>query len=59
MTPRTATAPPTAERRHRVLLALAAAWMIVSLAIGGRVAADAGQDAPEPARAAVEGASNR
>ena len=38
MTPRTIAA--TSSRPNRILLALAAAWMILSLAIGGAVTAD-------------------
>ena len=36
----------TRTRPSRVLVALAAAWMILSLAIGGAVNADARADAP-------------
>jgi hypothetical protein len=43
----------TRSRSNRVLIALAAAWMILSLAIGGAVHADAGARA-NPA-AAVAG----
>ena len=40
----------TRTRPNRVLVALAAAWMILSLAIGGAVHADARADAaPAPA----------
>lgn len=43
MKPNTVTA--AAETRpNRLLLALAAAWMIVSLAIGGAISADAGTE---------------
>jgi len=35
----------TASRPNRVLIALAAAWMILSLAIGGAVSAEANVDA--------------
>ncbi len=38
---------PTGSRANRVLVALAAAWMILSLAIGGAVSAgDAPDEAP-------------
>ncbi|MDQ3691420.1 MAG: hypothetical protein M3406_15605 [Chloroflexota bacterium] len=43
----------TASRPNRVLIALAAAWMILSLAIGGAVNADSGAPT-EPAPAAAE-----
>ena len=40
----------TRNRPSRLLIALAAAWMILSLAIGGAVQADASADAaPAPA----------
>jgi hypothetical protein len=47
-------------RTNRILIALAAAWMIVSLAIGGAVAADpsAGQ-APPPQATTAERAAQR
>jgi hypothetical protein len=32
--------PPTAHRPNRILIALAAAWMIVALAFGGTVTAE-------------------
>lgn len=51
MTSRTATA--TTRRPNRLLIALAAAWMILSLAIGG-MAADTGADQAPPTRATVE-----
>ena len=42
------------SRPNRVLIALAAAWMILSLAIGGAVQADASAEAaPAPAVAAT------
>ena len=41
----TATVPTTTTRANRVLLALAAAWMALSIAIGGAVSADATPDA--------------
>lgn len=40
-------------RSNRVLIALAAAWMILSLAIGGAVHADASAAAPAQAVAAT------
>lgn len=36
----------TASRPNRVLIALAAAWMILSLAIGGAVHGDTSAEAP-------------
>ena len=47
----------TRRRPNRVLIALAAAWMILSLAIGGAVQADASaqrQPAPEVAESAPD-----
>jgi len=48
MKPNTVAAPPTTARPNRILVALAAAWMILSLAIGGAVTAEsrAGAQAP-------------
>lgn len=43
---RTATAQ---QRPNRLLVALAAAWMILSLAIGGAVAAESPDEATAPA----------
>jgi hypothetical protein len=43
----------TASRPNRVLVALAAAWMILSLAIGGVV--NAGNSPDEAARTSVSG----
>lgn len=40
MKPTTVTARATVHRPNRVLVVLAAAWMILSLAIGGAMAAD-------------------
>ena len=54
MKPQTATA--TAHRPNRVLIALAAAWMILSLALGGVVSAGTSSETANPA-AAVEGTS--
>lgn len=49
----TTTVPTTSTRANRVLVALAAAWMILSLAIGGAVTA---ADAPdEPAVTSISG----
>ena len=39
------TTTPTTSRANRVLVALAAAWMILSLAIGGAVSAGNDPDA--------------
>ena len=39
----------TATRPNRMLIALAAAWMILSLAIGGAVSAETNADAATPA----------
>lgn len=39
------TTAPTTSRANRVLVALAAAWMILSLAIGGAVSAGNGPEA--------------
>jgi hypothetical protein len=44
-------------RPNRVLIALAAAWMILSLAIGGAVQADASAQAP-PAPAVADSAGD-
>ena len=57
MTPTTTTA--TATRPHRVLIALAAAWMILSLAIGGAVAARPAPEAGIPAHVAAAEAGQR
>lgn len=38
----------TTTRPNRILVILAAAWMIVSLAIGGTVTAELRADAPSP-----------
>ena len=40
--------PAPRERPNRILVALAAAWMIVSLAIGGAVASDLGAGQAPP-----------
>ena len=37
------------NRPNRLLIALAAAWMIVSLAIGGAASADSSTDSANPA----------
>ena len=39
----------TATRSNRILIALAAAWMILSLAIGGAVSADSDPQQADPA----------
>lgn len=44
LTMQSTTVPTTGTRANRVLVALAAAWMILSLAIGGAVSAG---DAPD------------
>lgn len=49
----TTTAPTTSTRANRVLIALAAAWMILSLAIGGAVSA--GDASDEPAVTSISG----
>ena len=46
MKPRTVAAAH--QRPNRVLIALAAAWMILSLAIGGAVTADSRAEVSEP-----------
>ena len=48
-----------AARPNRVLMALAAAWMILSLAIGGAVSAKPAPEAGAPAQAAVDEAAHR
>ncbi len=50
MTPRTA--PTKTARPNRILIALAAAWVVVSLAIGG--AANPGADQATQTRAVAE-----
>jgi hypothetical protein len=50
MKPKTVAAPAT-TRPNRVLVALAAAWMILTLAIGGAVNADSPDGASAPAQA--------
>ena len=49
----------TARRPNRVLIALAAAWMILSLAIGGAVSAQPAQEAGSPAQAVADEAASR
>ena len=49
MKPKTVAVPAT-TRPNRVLVALAAAWMILTLAIGGAVNADAPEGASAPDR---------
>jgi hypothetical protein len=48
MKPTTVAAQATSTRPNRILVALAAAWMILSLAIGGAVSADPPADATAP-----------
>jgi hypothetical protein len=56
MKPTTATA--TAYRPNRILVALAAVWMIGSLAIGGAVAArPSGPEAAQPVQVAADEAA--
>ena len=43
------TTTATADRPNRVLIALAAAWMILSLAIGGAMPAETSSGAAAPA----------
>ena len=50
MKPKTIAVPTATTRPSRVLVALAAAWMILSLAIGGAVTADSPEDAARPAQ---------
>lgn len=50
MKPTTVAAQATSTRPNRILVALAAAWMILSLAMGGAVSADAPADATAPSR---------
>ena len=50
MTPRTATT--NTGRPNRILIALAAAWVIVSIALGG--AAHPGADQPQQTRVSAE-----
>ncbi len=45
-----AVAIPATTRPNRLLVALAAAWMILTLAIGGAVNADSPEDASVPAQ---------
>ncbi len=55
MKPTTVVAPAT-NRPNRILVALAAAWMILSLAIGGAVNAESGSNAT-PAAGTVTSAT--
>lgn len=48
MKPTTIAAQATTTRPNRILVALAAAWMILSLAIGGAVTAETPADATIP-----------
>ena len=50
MKPNTVVVPTATTRPNRLLVALAAAWMILSLAIGGAVTADVRDDAAAPAQ---------
>ena len=58
-TPRAKPAAASTGRRNGILLALAAAWMIVSLAIGGAVAADPNTGQATPTQQAADEAANR
>ena len=51
------TVPANAERPNRVLVALAAAWMIASLAFGGVVSGQAPAEAAGPAQVAADEAA--
>lgn len=53
MKPTSLAAQATADRPNRVLVALAAAWMILSLAIGGAVTADTREQAAAPAQTVI------
>ena len=55
MKPTTRTA--TASRPNRVLIALAAAWLILSLAIGGAVSAQPAREAGGPSQVAADEAA--
>jgi hypothetical protein len=48
MKPKAIAAPATTARPNRILVALAAAWMILSLAIGGAVTAESRDSAQAP-----------
>lgn len=50
MKPNIVAARATTNRPNRTLVALAAAWMILSLAIGGAVSAESPADATGPSR---------
>lgn len=50
MKPTTVAAQATTARPNRILAALAAAWMILSLAIGGAVGADSPAEAAGPVK---------
>lgn len=50
MNPKPVAATATTTRPNRILVALAAAWMILSLAVGGAVTAESGESpAADPA----------
>ena len=51
MKPNTVAVQTATTRPNRLLVALAAAWMILSLAIGGAVTADSPEGAAAPAQA--------
>lgn len=50
MKPNTVAVQATGTRPNRILVALAAAWMILSLAIGGAVSAESPADTAVPSR---------
>ena len=50
MKPTTVAAQANTTRPNRILVALAAAWMVLSLAIGGAVSAESPADAVAPSR---------
>jgi len=52
MMPRPSTTNPTAGRPNRILIALAAAWVILSLALGA--AANPGADQAQQTRVSAE-----
>jgi hypothetical protein len=54
MTPINSTKNPTAGRPNRILIALAAAWIVLSIAIGGAVSADPGASEAPPARVTAD-----
>ncbi len=53
MSPSTSTKNPAAGRPNRILIALAAAWIVLSIAIGS-VSADPGAGEAPPARVTAD-----